>query len=243
MIARCCNPGCGSYLKYGAKGISVCEEWLGKNGFINFYNWSIENGYNDNLTIDRIDGEKGYEPKNCRWVDYRVQNNNTKRNRYITYKGKTKTMSEWARELGIPYQRLNSRINTGKMSIEDAFRIEKMNNHSRKIEIAPKTKAFGEEKYLFQWAEEYGLNPSTISKRVKSNMDIEDAISTKKWQKLPKSKLEDIFRDYYDGIPVDVICEKYGISSSTLYRYRKRYGKPVRNNRFSYHNRKIRHGY
>ena len=71
--------------KYGAKGIRVCEEWNNlENGFLNFYNWAIKNGYKEEkrpngrakYTIDRIDGTKGYSPDNCRWVDYETQNCN-----------------------------------------------------------------------------------------------------------------------------------------------------------------------
>ena len=243
MVARCCNPSCKSYLKYGANGISVCDEWSGENGFLNFYAWSMENGYSDELTIDRINGKEGYNPKNCRWVDYNIQNNNTSRNRMMTYNGKTQTMSQWAIELDMPYQRLNSRINNGKMSVEEAFYPEKMNNRTRKKEITPKREAFNQKKYLYQWGKEFDLSPDTITRRLNANMSIEDAISTRKWQKLPESKIKELFNDYYAGVPVDVIYEKYGITSATLCRYRKRYGKTKRNNSFSYCNRKIRHGY
>ena len=74
-------------------------------------------------------------------------------------------------------------------------------------------------------------------------MSVEDAIKTRKYQKLSKSDLDSMFSDYYDGEPEEVICQKYGITSATLCRYRKRYGKPVRSKRFLYDNRKIKHGY
>lgn len=133
MIYRCrTDKTCEAYKDYRENGIKVCEEWSGKSGFINFYKWSMENGYSDDLTLDRIDGSKGYCKENCRWVNWKVQANNTNRNRMITYNGKTQTMSQWADELGIPYQRLNSRINTAKMSLDDAFRTTKMTNSTRK---------------------------------------------------------------------------------------------------------------
>ena len=94
MKARCYGKSDKNYSRYGAVGISVCDEW--KDDFMSFYNWSMQNGYSDDLTIDRIDGKKGYCPENCRWVDYKVQANNTTRNRIITYNGQSKTMSEWA---------------------------------------------------------------------------------------------------------------------------------------------------
>lgn len=74
MVRRCYDPKCRNYKHYGAKGISVCEEW--KNDFTNFYKWAENNGYSENLTIDRIDFYGNYEPTNCRWVDMHVQNAN-----------------------------------------------------------------------------------------------------------------------------------------------------------------------
>lgn len=85
IVARCdVVKKCGAWYKYGAKGIRVCEEWKGTEGFLRFYEWSLNNGYKrekmsngrNRYTIDRIDGTKGYSPDNCRWVDYEAQNCN-----------------------------------------------------------------------------------------------------------------------------------------------------------------------
>lgn len=120
MIARCYKKNATSYPKYGAKGITVCEEWLGENGFINFYNWAMENGYKDNLTLDRINPKGNYEPSNCRWADWETQTSNKSSNRYITYNGKTQTIHQWSIDIGLNRQTLTNRINRG-WSIERAL--------------------------------------------------------------------------------------------------------------------------
>jgi hypothetical protein len=72
MKGRCYTKSHTSYRKYGAKGITVCDEWL--NDFMAFYDWAMANGYDDSLTLDRIDSTKGYSPDNCRWATYSEQN-------------------------------------------------------------------------------------------------------------------------------------------------------------------------
>ena len=80
VISRCLNPKNISYKNYGGRGIKVCPEWLyKKEGFINFKNWALNNGYADDLTIDRIDNNGNYEPLNCRWVT-NIENQRKKRN-------------------------------------------------------------------------------------------------------------------------------------------------------------------
>lgn len=68
MKDRCLNSRCHAYKNYGGRGIKITTEWLGDDGFINFYNWAIANGYKEGLSIDRIDIEGNYEPSNCRWI-------------------------------------------------------------------------------------------------------------------------------------------------------------------------------
>lgn len=110
MKERCTKPGMEKGHLYYEKGIRVCDEWLGENGFEHFLEWALSNGYNDSLTLDRIDNGKGYCPDNCRWVDYKIQNNNTCRNHFITYNGQTHTIAEWSEITGIPYNTLSGRI-------------------------------------------------------------------------------------------------------------------------------------
>lgn len=98
MLNRCYNKNSVKYKNYGKRGIKVCEDW--RNSFIVFYKWSIENGYNDNLTIDRIDVNGDYTPDNCRWVDTIVQANNKTNTVKIKYNDKLYTIYELATLLG-----------------------------------------------------------------------------------------------------------------------------------------------
>jgi len=111
MKDRCLNTKLKCYKNYGGRGIKVCNEWLDKQtGIINFYNWAIKNGYQDNLTLDRIDNNGNYEPSNCRWVTRKEQQNNRRNNRYITYKGETHTMKQWSEKLNINYSSFRGRL-------------------------------------------------------------------------------------------------------------------------------------
>lgn len=104
---RCCNKNHRDFKDYGGRGIAVCDEWC--NDFMNFYKWSIANGYNDTLTIDRIDVNGNYEPSNCRWTNSTTQSRNKRNTVYLTYNGVTKSLPQWAEELGVKYNKLYSR--------------------------------------------------------------------------------------------------------------------------------------
>lgn len=106
MKSRCYNENNPRFKNYGAKNIKVCIDW--KEKFISFYNWAIQNGYEENLSIDRINNNGDYEPNNCRWVDTIIQANNTSRNHYERYKDKNLTLAQWARELKIKKKYINS---------------------------------------------------------------------------------------------------------------------------------------
>lgn len=106
MKARCSNKNLGSWKNYGGRGISVCSDWM---RFEAFRDWALLNGYDENLTIDRIDVNGNYEPKNCRWTTMKEQARNKRNN--VVYKGKC--LSEWAEEMGIGLKTLSRRLRSG----------------------------------------------------------------------------------------------------------------------------------
>lgn len=118
IIQRCTNPNDTSWNRYGAKGISVCDEW---RDFSSFRDWALSKGYNDNMTIDRINCLGNYEPSNCRWVTVREQANNKEKTIFITFDGERMALSYWADKLGISYHTLYDRLYRLGWSIEKAF--------------------------------------------------------------------------------------------------------------------------
>lgn len=119
LKSRCYNPNDKAYKDYGGRGIKVYNDWY--YGFITFYEWAFENGYNDNLTIDRINNNGNYEPTNCRWVDRKIQQNNRRNNHYITIKGETKTLQEWGEYVGIKPNTILCRIRKNWSNEEAIF--------------------------------------------------------------------------------------------------------------------------
>lgn len=118
MKRRCLNPKDHKYEYYGGRGIGVCQEWL--DDYLSFRKWAINNGYKSDLTLDRIDTEKGYSPENCRWATIKEQCNNRRSNHLITYNGKTQSMTMWAEELGVTFGTLKYRISHNR-DIEQVF--------------------------------------------------------------------------------------------------------------------------
>ena len=111
MKDRCNNNKNLFFKHYGGRGIKICNEWL--IDFMNFYNWATNNGYNDNLTIDRINVNGNYEPNNCRWATAREQANNTRTTRRIKIFGECKTAYEFEKQYGIKACLLIDRYDKG----------------------------------------------------------------------------------------------------------------------------------
>lgn len=119
MKGRCSNPDDRAYKFYGARGIRVCKKWA--DSYQEFASWAKSHGYDDSLTIDRIDTNGNYCPENCRFITQEEQNRNRRSNHLITYNGETHCLEEWARIVGINSGTLNSRINRQHWSVKHAF--------------------------------------------------------------------------------------------------------------------------
>ncbi len=118
MKRRCSTLSGSRYGYYKKKGIQVCAEWI---EFENFKQWAIANGYQDNLSLDRIDNSQGYCPDNCRWVTFSQQMHNKTNNRVIEYNGIKHDIAEWAAIVGLKYDTLRSRLLILKWPVVDAL--------------------------------------------------------------------------------------------------------------------------
>lgn len=112
MKYRCNNAKAPNYKNYGGRGIAVCDEW--SNDFSKFKEWSVKNGYQEGLTLDRINNNGNYESDNCRWVDVQTQNNNKRKTLIVVIDGKEVSLKEYSVMVDIPYSTLKYRYHKGK---------------------------------------------------------------------------------------------------------------------------------
>lgn len=153
MRSRCNNPNDNSYKNYGGRGIEICTEW---DEFLNFEKWSLENGYDELLTIDRINNDGGYSPDNCRWVDVKVQANNTRLNVRTKINGINRTLAQHAEKHNVNYFTLFYRYSNG---LRDKDLIQP--NRKRRIKV----NLSGEVRNLKEWSRIKGINYGTLQHR------------------------------------------------------------------------------
>lgn len=177
MMIRAYDKNMDCYKNYGGRGIIVCEEWCNKeNGFNNFYNWSIQNGFYydkqgtkyNNCTLDRIDNDKGYSPDNCRWVSRKVQNNNKRDNINYEIDGKTMSLRAWCGEYNMPYLPVYLRVKRRGWDIKKAL--------FTPIGGCSLLSYKGESKTPNEWAKEYGIAKSSFSYHIKNGKDVEQVL-------------------------------------------------------------------
>ena len=169
MIYRCYNENNHAYKYYGGKGVTICDEWL--QSFDNFYNWALLNGYKEGLSIDRIDVNGSYSPKNCRWATMEEQSRNRTNTVLVEYNGKKMTLREWSEELNISLSTISKRRFRGWTDKEI-------------IEGRPKRKRVaniylqynGKTLSIREWSKELNTKEGTIRTRLDRGWSIEESL-------------------------------------------------------------------
>ena len=165
MKRRCNNPAREKYDRYGGRGIRVCEEW--DTNFSAFANWAYTNGYQDTLSIDRIDNDGDYCPENCRWATMDIQSNNKSVNHRLEYNGEIHTLKEWSDITGIPYSTIRSRTNTLNWDVdqiltinpgENGWRNRKQYEHAKRVKCVETGEVFQSMNDAAEWC---GLKRAT----------------------------------------------------------------------------------
>jgi len=130
MKARCVRPSDPDYVRYGAKGITVCDRWLhGEDGLTGFECFLQDMGEPpfEKATIDRIDSSMGYSPDNCRWASSKEQGNNRRTTRWVEIQGIRKTVTQWSEVSGVGSKTILYRLNRGLPAQQAVF--EKPSRH------------------------------------------------------------------------------------------------------------------
>jgi len=169
MKERCYNPKANGYKYHGGKGIIICNEWLDNPA--SFYEWSLKNGYEKTLSIDRINIYGNYEPNNCRWITMLEQQFNKSNNIFIEIEGEIKTASQWSKEAKVCRETIIKRYNNGENK-EDIFK-----DSSLKIEVE------GEIKTLKQISKESGLSYDILRRRYNLGWELDSLFSESKKNK------------------------------------------------------------
>lgn len=201
MKTRCYNKKSQAYKNYGARGIKVDDRWLGPDGFINFLN-DMGKRPAGKLSLDRIDVNGNYSKENCRWATEKTQANNRRTNVAVTYKGVTKTVSEWAEEFNIGVTTLHARL----------FK------HGWPVEKALTTPPNSDPK-LRELAESHGKKRLLVYKRLQAGWTLEDALN----KPVGYHRCKKIVK--YKGVekPLTDWCKELGVDYDTVVK-RLKYG-------------------
>lgn len=191
MITRCKYSCAREYKNYGGRGIKVCQEWDNTNpeGYKNFKSWMVEQGYDETLprgaqTLDRIDCNGNYSPRNCRLISNLEQQANTRKNIFITYNNETHHISEWSRITGISKNSLISRFKAGLTAEEILHKPIKQTN--RKYDFYFNGKHYFS---LTSLANDYSLNMKRLSYLLHKGLSIDEAINQEITKKEKEKKV------------------------------------------------------
>jgi len=173
MRRRCYDESSVSYKNYGGRGISVCDEWLGHDGFQHFWDWSHENGYSESASprdcsIDRIDVNGNYCPENCRWIDMRSQSRNKQGTHWVEFGGETISLAEFCERYNVAPALASARFQRGWSPAEVMF------FHPKYL---PKLIEYkGETRTQRGWAKHFGIDHRKLQYRLNHGWTFEQAI-------------------------------------------------------------------
>lgn len=173
MITRCINPNSPNYANYGGRGITVCNEW---RKFSNFFEWSLNNGFEPGLSIDRIDTNKNYDPDNCRFITLEEQQRNKRNNRCFIdpFDGEQLCLAAIARKYNIPEETFRKRIDKYNMPLERALTQQHCETTRWHIITDP---IDGEQLCLTDLARKYKISPLTLRSRIQNGWSLDRAIT------------------------------------------------------------------
>lgn len=166
MINRCTNPSIPQWKDWGGRGISVCSQWSGPDGYRQFLK-DVGSRPSKGHSIDRINVNGNYEPGNCKWATKEEQNRNKRNNVFLTYAGRTLTVSEWAKETGIDAHTIRGRMVKLGWSVEEALTIKPKEIHRRPGQVRAPVfiEHEGRVQTISQWSKEKNISEDTIYQR------------------------------------------------------------------------------
>lgn len=170
MITRCYVSSDTNYTKYGAKGVRVCPGW--RNSFVQFY--ADMGPCPPFFTIEREDNFGDYTPDNCRWASPYEQNRNKSSNRFLTFNGQTKCITDWSESLGVPVSTLTMRLDAYGWTIEQALTSTPPKRSRSKTSITWN----GETRDIQDWAKLQAITVSCLRHRLKRGWDLTAALTT-----------------------------------------------------------------
>ena len=176
MKMRCYYPKCNGYKNYGARGITICEDWL--NSYKAFEKWALENGYDDTLTIERNNVNGNYEPSNCRWITKQEQAHNKTNTHWVLYNGKKYALEDLARTLKFDdtqFREYEKRFGSSEKALD--YILKRKQPYGK----CERTLCYkGEIKPLREWCDIFNLNVRTVEYRIdKYRWSVERALEEK----------------------------------------------------------------
>ena len=169
MRRRCYDPDFIVYRYYGGRGIRVCAEW--RTDYLAFQSWALSHGWDEGLTLDRIDNSKDYGPNNCRWTDWSTQQSNRGEfNIRVTLDGRTKCICQWADELGVPRRLVCHRVKDLGWTPKRALLTPSRGTRASPITFRGRTMT------VYAWAREIGFNRSWAYQLMKRGVPFDQIV-------------------------------------------------------------------